>query len=99
MLAASEADASLGPMGQGDLSDEDRAILEFEREWWQTRAPKERAVRDRLGLSFTRYYQRLNGLLDRPAALAFDPMLVGRLRRLREVRRRIRFARHVPAEL
>ena len=86
-------------MRQGDLSDEDRAILEFEREWWQKRTPKERAVRDRLGLSVTRYYQRLNGLLDRPAALAFDPMLVGRLRRLRETRRRVRFARRLAPEL
>jgi len=86
-------------MGQGELTDEDRAILEFEREWWRRRTPKERAVRDRLGLSVTRYYQRLNGLLDRPAAIAFDPMLVGRLRRLRDSRRRVRFARRLAPEL
>src|SRR5204862_8260333 len=61
VLEASEVDASLGSMPE-DLSDEDRAILEFEREWWRRRTPKERAVRDRLGLSVTRYYQRLNGL-------------------------------------
>jgi hypothetical protein len=81
------------------LSDDDRRILEFEREWWRLRTPKERAVRDRLGLSVTRYYQRLNALLDRPSALAFDPMLVGRLRRLRERRRHIRFARRLAGEL
>ena len=81
------------------LSDTDRAILQFEREWWRRRIPKERAVRDRLGLSPTRYHQLLNALLDRPDALTFDPMLIGRLRRLREARRRVRFARRLPAEL
>ena len=81
------------------LSETDRRILEFEREWWRRRIPKERAVRERLGLSAARYYQLLNGLLDRPDALAFDPMLVGRLRRLREARRRVRFARRLAPEL
>ena len=77
------------------LSDGDRTILEFEREWWRHRAPKDRAVRDRLGVSGTRYHQLLNSLIDRPDALAFDPMLVGRLRRLREARRRARAARRL----
>jgi len=81
------------------LSDSDQAILEFEREWWRRPVHKERAVRERLGLSPTRYHQLLNVLIDRPDALAFDPMLVGRLRRLREARRRIRFARRLPAGL
>ena len=44
---------------------------------------KETAIRDRFGLSPTRYYQVLNALVDRPAALAADPLLVRRLRRLR----------------
>jgi len=81
------------------LSESDQAILVFEREWWRKRAPKERAVRERLGLSAIRYHQRLNALIDRPDALAYDPMLVGRLRRLRERRRRIRFARRLAPEL
>ena len=81
------------------LSDDDRRILVFEREWWHLRTRKERAVRDGLGISVIRYYQRLNALLDRPAALAFDPMLVGRLRRLREARRRIRLSRRLAADL
>jgi hypothetical protein len=75
------------------LSDTDVAILQFEREWWRLRTPKDRAVRERLGLSGTRYHQLLNTLIDRPDALAYDPMLVGRLRRLREVRRRARTRR------
>jgi hypothetical protein len=86
-------------MRQEALSERDVAILEFERDWWRRRTPKERAVRERLGLSALRYYQLLNTLLDRPDALAFDPMLVGRLRRLREARRKARFARRAPAEL
>ena len=80
-------------MRQIELSDTDIAILRFEREWWRHRTPKDRAVRERLGLSGTRYHQLLNTLIDRPDALAFDPMLVGRLRRLRERRRRARVLR------
>jgi hypothetical protein len=75
------------------LSEQDVAILDFERSWWRLRTPKERAVRERLGLSPTRYHQLLNALIDRAEALAYDPMLVGRLRRLREARRRARLAR------
>jgi hypothetical protein len=86
-------------MRQTRLSDTDVAILRFEREWWRVRAPKERAVRERLGLSGTRYHQLLNSLIDRPDALAYDPMLVGRLRRLREARRRARAARRLAPEL
>ena len=52
-------------------------------------------MRDRLGVSGTRYHQLLNSLIDRPDALAYDPMLVGRLRRLREARRRARAARRL----
>lgn len=73
-------------------------ILDFERGWWRGSAHKERAVRARFGLSPARYYQLLNRLIDRPEALAYDPMLVQRLRRLREVRRRERFARRLGLE-
>jgi hypothetical protein len=40
----------------------------------------------------TRYYQVLNALVDSPAALATDPLLVKRLRRVRTARRRGRSA-------
>jgi hypothetical protein len=69
-----------------------REILDFERTWWQASIPKELAVRQRFGLSPSRYYQVLNRVIDRPEALEHDPMLVRRLRRLREGRRRKRFA-------
>jgi hypothetical protein len=75
------------------LDDRSRAILDFERGWWQQKGSKERAIRDRFGLSAARYYQILNALMDSPEALRFDPMLVRRLRRLRTARRRQRFAR------
>jgi Protein of unknown function (DUF3263) len=75
------------------LDERSRAILDFERGWWQRRGPKEQAIRDRLGLSAARYYQLLNRLIDSPEALRHDPMLVKRLRRLRVARRRQRFER------
>ncbi len=75
------------------LEDRSRAILDFERGWWQQKGSKERAIRQRFGLSAARYYQLLNGLIDSPEALRYDPMLVKRLRRLRTARRRQRFAR------
>ena len=70
-----------------------RAILDFERGWWQQQGSKERAIRERFGLSAARYYQILNELMDSPEALRYDPMLIKRLRRLRTARRRQRFAR------
>jgi Protein of unknown function (DUF3263) len=73
------------------LTDRDRAILEFERSWWAEPGPKELAVRDRFDLSTTRYYEILNDLIELPEAMAFDPLVVRRLRRLRDRRRRARF--------
>jgi hypothetical protein len=61
-------------------------MLAFERQWWRRPGAKETAIRDRFGLAPTRYYQVLNALVDRPAALEADPLLVRRLRRLRAAR-------------
>jgi len=72
------------------LTDRDRAILDFERSWWTEAGPKDTAIRERFELSGTRYYQLLTELLDDPAALDHDPLLVRRLRRVRERRRRAR---------
>ncbi len=84
------------PMQSGDsLSDRDRSILEFERQWWKYAGAKEQAVKDLFDLSATRYYQVLNALIDRPEALVADPMLVKRLRRLRTTRQRTRSARRL----
>ncbi|WP_183092267.1 DUF3263 domain-containing protein [Nocardioides stalactiti] len=81
------------------LSDRDREILEFERQWWKYAGAKETAVRDKFDMSSTRYYQVLNALIDRPEALAADPLLVRRLRRLRSQRQRQRSARRLGFEV
>ncbi|MGC4866805.1 DUF3263 domain-containing protein [Micromonospora sp. DT53] len=82
--SAQPADAAAG------LTERERAILAFEQQWWRHAGAKEQAVRDTFGISSTRYYQLLNGLLDNPAALAADPVLISRLRRLRSSRARNR---------
>ncbi|MFB7381297.1 DUF3263 domain-containing protein [Kitasatospora purpeofusca] len=79
-----------GPAGPAGLDARDRAVLALEARSWRTAGAKERAVREELGLSSTRYYQLLNGLLDRPEALAHAPVLVNRLRRVRAARRAAR---------
>ncbi len=81
------------------LSDRDRQILEFERQWWKYAGAKEQAIRDLFDMSGTRYYQILNGLIDAPEALAYDPLLVKRLRRMRASRQRARSARRLGIEV
>src|SRR5579859_8302699 len=75
------------------LSERELRVLSFERHWWRQPSAKEHAISDQLGLSATRYYQMLNELIDRPEAMAADPVLVKRLRRQRARRERIRTAR------
>jgi len=72
------------------LTEREQQILAFERKWWKHAGSKEQAIRDVFDLSATRYYQLLNGLLDNPAALAAEPVVVARLRRLRSTRARSR---------
>lgn len=72
------------------LTERDEQILAFEAKWWKHAGAKEQAIRDTFDLSSTRYYQLLNALLDNPAALERDPVLIGRLRRLRSARARTR---------
>ena len=79
----------------GGLGRRDAEILAFERQWWKYAGAKEQAVRELFDLSPTRYYQLLNALIDTPAALAHDPMLVKRLRRMRSSRQRARSARRL----
>ena len=81
------------------LNRRDRRILEFERQWWKYAGAKEQGIRDLFEMSGTRYYQILNGLIDDPEALAADPMLVKRLRRMRSTRQRARSARRLGIEL
>lgn len=68
------------------LTDRDRAILRFEGEWRRHIGAKEEAIRADLGMSPARYYQLLGRLIDTAEAQEHDPMLVKRLRRLRDAR-------------
>ncbi|MHB1490033.1 hypothetical protein GALL_397830 [mine drainage metagenome] len=79
----------------GDLSERDQQVLAFERQWWKYAGAKEQAIRELFDMSATRYYQVLNALIDSPAALEHDPMLVKRLRRMRSTRQRARTARRL----
>lgn len=69
-----------------DLTDLERDVLAFEHLRWNHTGAKETAIRDRFGLSSTRYHQLLRSLLDRPEALQHDPQLILRLRRVRDQR-------------
>lgn len=88
------SDAVSEQAGDG-LSERERAMLDFEATWRASRQPKDDQIRARFGLSTPRYYQNINALIDRPEALAYAPVLVQRLRRLREQRRSDRSAAKV----
>jgi len=75
------------------VTEEQQAILEFEKQWWKYAGAKEQAIRATFGIGATSYYQRLNALLNEPAAMAHDPVTVKRLRRLRSARVRSRSLR------
>ena len=77
------------------LGEHDARLLDFERAWWKYADSKDACIREQFGMSTTRYYQALNALLDDPAALAYDALLVRRLRRERERRQRERSARRL----
>lgn len=74
------------------LSVKSMMTLDFEARRWKYAGAKETAIRDLFSESATRYYQRLEALLDDPAALAYAPGTVRRLQRLRDLRRRVRGA-------
>lgn len=84
------------------LSERDRAVLDFERHWAARggagrSGKKDAEIRLALGLSPARYYQILFALIEEPAALRHDPLLVRRLQRLRDSRLRARRARMLGA--
>ena len=94
--------AAVDLAGQHDvpgLSERDQQILAFERQWWKYAGSKESAIKELFDMSSTRYYQVLNALIDNPAALEHDPMLIKRLRRLRASRQRARSARRLGLEV
>jgi hypothetical protein len=100
MHAANPQGDGLAREGEdGGLSARDRDLLAFERQWWQYAGAKEQAIREHFDMSTTRYYQLLNQLIDRPEAVAYDPMLVKRLLRVRAQRQRKRTARRLGIQI
>jgi hypothetical protein len=73
-----------------ELDTRERAMIDFEREWWQLDGRKEDNIRERFGSSASSYYRALQGLLELDAAQDYDPLTVKRLRRQRDQRRRVR---------
>lgn len=95
--ANSVGDGSAENLPDG-LTRRDRDVLQFERQWWQFAGAKEQAIKEMFDLSPTRYYQVLNAVIDNPAALAYDPLLVRRLRRMRQSRQQARSKRRLGIE-
>ncbi len=81
------------------LQAREKEMLLLEQKWWKYAGAKEQAIRDRWDISATRYYQLLNAIIDKPAALVWDPLTVNRLRRLRRARQRSRSAWRLGIEL
>jgi hypothetical protein len=94
-MDAATTDRTADHFVAGGLSERDREVLSFERQWWKYAGAKEQAIRELFDMSATRYYQVLNALIDRQDALELDPMLVTRLRRMRASRQRARSARRL----
>jgi hypothetical protein len=97
MAASNPTDHAPETPSEG-LDERAKRILDFEREWWRYAGAKEQAVREHFDVSPTRYYQLLNRVIDDEEALAYDPMLVKRLRRLRSARQRQRAAKRLGAD-
>lgn len=88
-----DENAMTSPAVQFGLSDLEARILDFERSWWRYAGAKESAIKELFDMSAPRYYQLLNDLIDREDALLASPMLVKRLRRLRQARMNARSRR------
>ena len=80
------------------MTQRDRDILDFERSWWTATAPKDAQIRERFELSATRYHQLLGELLVTTDAMDYDPLVVRRLQRQRDRRRRARLEPRVVEE-
>jgi hypothetical protein len=77
-------------MSAKKLSARERALIDFEREWWQLGSRKDVAIRERLEMSASSYYRALHGLIDRAEAMQYDSLTVLRLRKRRDQARRDR---------
>jgi hypothetical protein len=77
------------------LAERDRRVLAFEASWWLYPGPKDRAIREYVGINATRYYQILRRLMDDPEAERVDPLTVRRLRKTRHAAKERRVARRL----
>ena len=80
------------------LTEREKDILEFEQSWWSLSVPREQAVRDRFQLTETEYDELLEVLIATEAALEAEPLLVRRLRRMKDRRRQEHVARRTAAQ-
>ena len=78
--------APLNDPASPGLSEFEIKMLDFERTWWRHAGAKESSIKELFNLTPPAYYQLLNNLIDKPAALMADPILVARLLRLRDSR-------------
>lgn len=72
-----------------------RAILDFEQGWWNLPGPKDELIQTELGMTAAEYYRCLIVLLDDPDARRYDPLTIGRLRRIRDSARPGESSQHV----
>lgn len=77
----------------GELTSKEKELLDFAAHWWKYAGAQEQAIRDTFDVSATRFWQQLNDLLDRPEAMAHDPVTVNRYRRMRAQRQAARSSR------
>ena len=91
--AARSHDPRHTPTASGALSAADIEVLEFERAWSARPGAKASAIRAQFEVAPARYYQMLSAILDSPAALRHDPLLVRRLQRVRDARAAARASR------
>ena len=94
-MSDARAHAETG-LTESGLTEFEADLLDFEAVSWSAAEGKDAAILQRFDLSVPRYYQEINALIDRPEALAHAPLLVKRLRRLRDRRQQDRSARHLP---
>ena len=86
----SEFSMPLNNPATAGLSEFEVKMLEFERSWWRHAGVKESSIKELFNLTPPAYYQLLNNLIDREAAVMAEPILVNRLRRLRDARTQAR---------
>src|SRR5258708_2184887 len=90
LVFASRSEQAGRPMNATELSAHERALIDFEREWWQLGSRKDVSIRTRFEISASSYYRALHALIDRAEAMDYDSLTVLRLRRRRDQVRRDR---------